>query len=113
MILGVRKDLKMEKGKIAAQCGHATLGAYRQLEGEDRASLDCWLLCGQPKIAVQIQDEDEMLELKQSAEKIGLPTYIVRDAGHTQVAPGSKTVLAIGPGPVSLVDSVTKHLKLL
>ncbi len=29
MVLVVREDLKMGKGKIGAQCGHATLGAYR------------------------------------------------------------------------------------
>ena len=28
MILVVRDDLKMGKGKIGAQCGHATLGTY-------------------------------------------------------------------------------------
>ena len=28
MVMVVRTDLKMGKGKIGAQCGHATLGAY-------------------------------------------------------------------------------------
>ena len=28
MVLAVRTDLGMTKGKIGAQCGHATLGAY-------------------------------------------------------------------------------------
>ena len=31
MVLVVRADLKMGKGKIGAQCGHAVLGAYKQL----------------------------------------------------------------------------------
>jgi PTH2 family peptidyl-tRNA hydrolase len=31
MVLVVREDLKMGKGKIGAQCGHATLGAYKQV----------------------------------------------------------------------------------
>ena len=30
MVLVIRSDLKMGKGKIGAQCGHAVLGAYRQ-----------------------------------------------------------------------------------
>jgi hypothetical protein len=30
MVLCVRTDLKMGKGKIAAQCGHAVLGSYKQ-----------------------------------------------------------------------------------
>lgn len=34
-------------------------------------------------------------------------------AGRTQVAPGSRTVLAIGPAPKSAIDKVTGHLRLL
>eukprot|EP00349_Pseudokeronopsis_sp_Brazil_P001909 CAMPEP_0202958722 /NCGR_PEP_ID=MMETSP1396-20130829/2991_1 /ASSEMBLY_ACC=CAM_ASM_000872 /TAXON_ID= /ORGANISM="Pseudokeronopsis sp., Strain Brazil" /LENGTH=63 /DNA_ID=CAMNT_0049676917 /DNA_START=202 /DNA_END=393 /DNA_ORIENTATION=+ len=30
MVLVVREDLKMGKGKIGAQCGHATLGAFEE-----------------------------------------------------------------------------------
>jgi PTH2 family peptidyl-tRNA hydrolase len=30
MVLVVREDLKMTKGKIGAQCGHATLGVFKQ-----------------------------------------------------------------------------------
>lgn len=32
MVLIVRDDLKMGKGKIGAQCGHATLGVYRVVQ---------------------------------------------------------------------------------
>lgn len=31
MVLVVRNDLKMGKGKIAAQCSHATLGLYKKV----------------------------------------------------------------------------------
>ena len=31
MVLVVRSDLKMGKGKIGAQCGHAVLGAYKKM----------------------------------------------------------------------------------
>lgn len=43
----------------------------------------------------------------------GLITYVVEDAGRTQIAAGSRTVLAIGPAPVSVFESLTGHLKLL
>lgn len=52
-------------------------------------------------------------KLRDAAEGIGLPTFVVADAGRTQVSAGSKTVLAIGPGPKVVVDSVTGKLNLL
>ncbi|CAK7353182.1 unnamed protein product [Dovyalis caffra] len=52
-------------------------------------------------------------KIREAAEDIGLPTFIVADAGRTQVSAGSKTVLAVGPGPKEWVDSVTGKLRLL
>ena len=40
-------------------------------------------------------------------------TYIVHDAGRTQIAAGSQTVLAIGPAPKSEIDQITGHLPLM
>lgn len=36
--------------------------------------------------------------MDKEAKAAGLGTYIVADAGHTQVDPGSLTVIAVGPG---------------
>jgi PTH2 family peptidyl-tRNA hydrolase len=58
-------------------------------------------------------DEEEMDTLKKAAADAGLITYTVYDAGRTQIAAGSKTVLAIGPAPVGDIDAITGHLKLL
>lgn len=33
-----------------------------------------------------------------NAARLRLNTHVVRDAGRTQIAPGSKTVLCVGPG---------------
>ena len=52
------------------------------------------------------------MELQKNAWALGVLSNIVRDAGQTQVAPGSKTVCAIGPGPCELIDKITGHLKL-
>ncbi|EPR58250.1 putative peptidyl-tRNA hydrolase [Toxoplasma gondii TgCatPRC2] len=113
MVLCVRQDLSMGKGKIAAQCGHATLGAYRQAARRQDPFLAPWTMSGQKKIAVKIKDETEMLALHAEAKKKGVNAYAVCDAGRTQVPAGSLTVLAVGPGPESLVDDVTGRLKLL
>lgn len=51
--------------------------------------------------------------LGDAARAKGLTAVAIRDAGHTQVTPGTVTVLAVGPGPAKTVDSITGHLKLL
>ncbi|GAQ84675.1 Peptidyl-tRNA hydrolase II (PTH2) family protein [Klebsormidium nitens] len=113
MVLVVRQDLKMGGGKIAAQCSHAAVGTYHDLQRQNRALLSKWEACGQPKIVVLCKDMREMGQLEGKASRAGLPTHVITDAGRTQVAAGSKTVLAVGPGPKSVVDAVTGHLKLM
>jgi PTH2 family peptidyl-tRNA hydrolase len=53
-----------------------------------------------------------MLALKQAARSLGLQTNVVLDAGRTQIAPNTRTVLAI-LGEVETLDTVTGSLKLL
>ncbi|KAI3454095.1 hypothetical protein Pfo_010758 [Paulownia fortunei] len=113
MVLVVRQDLKMGSGKIASQCAHAATGIYSELMQSHRSLLRQWELCGQAKIVVTCKNQQEMNKLKDAAESIGLPTFTVADAGRTHVSAGSKTVLAIGPGNKSAVDSVTGKLRLL
>ncbi|XP_059461592.1 uncharacterized protein LOC132190574 isoform X3 [Corylus avellana] len=113
MVLVVRQDLKMKSGKIASQCAHAATGMYAELMQSHRSLLRQWEQCGQPKIVVTCKNQQEMNKLKDAAETVGLPTFNVADAGRTQVLAGSKTVLAIGPGPKASVDSVTGRLCLL
>jgi len=127
MILIVRKDLNMRKGKIAAQCSHASLGIFLQkgnlttkksgigrldilLSKEDIA----WLQSGSKKICVSVDSEEELLSLKEKAADLNLPHYLVTDSGLTEFnSIPTITVLAIGPTESSKIDSLTKHLKLL
>jgi PTH2 family peptidyl-tRNA hydrolase len=37
------------------------------------------------------------IDLLGKAKELGIPHYLVQDAGHTQVDPGSRTVLGLGP----------------
>lgn len=106
----VRTDLKMGKGKIAAQCCHACLGAFRRC---DVAVLKMWFRLGQTKLVVKVKSEAELRQIAVDAERQALPYYLIADAGRTQIAAGSETVCAVGPGPVDLVDKVTGHLKLM
>jgi peptidyl-tRNA hydrolase len=113
MVLVVRNDLKMGKGKIAAQCCHATLGAYKRAVRRTPLALECWEALGQAKVALKVDTEEELLLLATRAKELGLVHYVVVDAGRTQIAPDTKTVLAVGPASVADVDNLTGHLKLL
>jgi len=114
MVLCVNMSLKMGKGKVAAQCCHATMGTYKRAKKQCPAALRAWELSGCAKIAVKCPTEEEMTdEIWKKAAQKGIPYYIVEDAGRTQIAAGSRTVLALGPAPVRLFDGVTSHLKLM
>lgn len=101
-------------GKIAAQCSHATLSCYKYLLNHTPSALllQRWERGGQPKIAVQVKSEDELTVLQAQAMSLGLCARVIRDAGRTQIAAGSATVLGV-LGPKSVVDQVTGQLKLL
>ncbi|GAA6038547.1 hypothetical protein JCM8097_004624 [Rhodosporidiobolus ruineniae] len=113
LVLVVRTDLNMTKGKIAAQCGHATLACYKSLAKNNPALVQHWERTGQAKIAVKCESEEELQLLQASATSLGLCARSIQDAGRTQVDPGTTTVLGIGPAPVRVVNQVTGHLRLL
>ncbi|CCU74973.1 peptidyl-tRNA hydrolase/Pth2p [Blumeria hordei DH14] len=115
LVLLVRTDLGMTKGKIAAQCSHATLACYKHhLRAKNPSPLlRQWERQGQAKIALQVKSEGELSLLQDKALSLGLVAEVITDAGRTQIASGSQTVLGIGPAPKSIIDQVTGHLKLL
>jgi peptidyl-tRNA hydrolase, PTH2 family len=65
------------------------------------------------KVALQTRTEDELLMLQAAALSLSLTAKVVHDAGRTQIAAGTATVLGIGPGPRALIDKVTGDLRLL
>ncbi|KAI9697290.1 MAG: hypothetical protein M1836_004854 [Candelina mexicana] len=115
LVLVVRTDLGMTKGKIAAQCSHATLACYKSFlrYSPESPLLQRWERLGQAKVALQVKSEEELELLQAQAVSLGLVAQVVHDAGRTQIARGSATVLGVGPAPKSKVDEVTGHLKLL
>ena len=74
MIMVVRMDLKMGKGKIAAQCCHAAVGCYRHARPE---ALRAWFSHGQAKVAVKCKTEEEMMQVAAHAKALGLNHYVV------------------------------------
>lgn len=109
-VIAVRKDLKMDKGKIAAQVAHASLEAYRRAGPED---VEEWEAGGMKKVVVGVEDLKELIRIKEMAKNEKLPYYVVRDSGRTQISPGTVTCLGIGPAKEERVDRITSDLKLL
>ncbi len=108
-----RTDLKMGKGKIAAQAGHAAISAAEEARKRHREWWEAWLFEGQRKIAVKVKDEKELSELESLANDLGLPNALIVDRGLTQIPEGTVTCLGIGPAPEALVDKLTGKLKLM
>lgn len=107
--IAARTDIGMGTGKLAAQVAHASLKAYENADPDARRE---WKAGGQKKVVLKVGGERDLFELAEQARHEGLPHAVVRDAGHTQLEPGTVTTLAVGPARDELVDRVTGDLSL-
>ncbi len=112
MVIAVRTDLRMGRGKTAAQVAHAAVSALEEARKEHRDWVEAWLSEGQCKIAVKVHSEKELQELKEQAVSLCLPSVLICDRGLTQVPANTTTCIGIGPCPAELVDRLTRQLKL-
>lgn len=127
-VLVVRKDLKMRKGKIGAQCGHAAMKAMldlcsRTIDTQGMRTLRfeygpdspwvAWLESGFAKVCVYVESEEALIQVFQSARQAGIPAALVTDSGRTEFGGvPTRTVVAIGPGWIDEVDAITGELPL-
>ena len=109
-VILVRTDLKMGKGKVAAQVSHASVEAVL---GSNSKIVSLWKKQGMKKVVLKVKDEKELLSYKREADSFGLKAVLIKDAGRTQIKPGSVTVLGIGPDESEKIDQVTSGLKIL
>lgn len=135
LVIVVRRDLKMNKGKAVSQGAHAAVGATIQaLFGSrleeadfrldeysykvrkdayvDSATKD-WLAGEFTKITVSVENLEELENIETQARNANLNVCKITDNGHT-CFDGVPTVtcLAIGPCYASEVDPITRDLKL-
>jgi len=109
-VILVRQDLKLPKGKCAAQSAHASVDAVLK---SDSKLVKTWREEGMAKIVLKVKDEKELIKYFQLAKDDGLTVSLITDAGRTVIAPGTKTCAAIGPDEEEKIDEITKGLKLL
>jgi len=112
MVFLVRTDLGMGKGKIAAQVAHAAVELYKKAEHKCPEKLRTWESEGAKKVVLKVGSEVELVEYFRRYANDFCST-LIRDAGHTQIAPGTITVAGFGPDEDEKLDRVFGHLKLL
>ena len=132
----MRRDLKMRKGKIAAQAGHACVEAvlmalaregrlgevrvtpdqswiYLEDEGAPATPLSDWFDAGVAKVCVYVDSEEELLDLAVRGRELGFAVALVRDAGHTEfLGEPTYTCLAFEPLAAEQIDPLTGDLPL-
>ena len=134
MMIVMRRDLKMRKGKIAAQAGHACIDAVLSaLKKEDRMDdvvfdsgsiilknsdkpntpLSDWFNYGCAKICVYVDSEEALLDIAKKAQERDIIASVITDAGMTEFhGEPTKTCLAFEPLPAEIADELTGELPL-
>lgn len=136
MMIVMRRDLKMRKGKIAAQAGHAAVEATLMAltksdllsrirytdngmtlnlsESEAEAfPIARWFLNGEAKICVYVDSEEALLQIAERCHEADLLVALIQDAGMTEFhGEPTLTCLAIEPRPADVLQPITGDLPL-
>ena len=115
-VLVYRRDLKMRKGKIAAQCAHGAMAVFfrgargpsERLEIDLDGPMAIWSRGGFAKVVLSCDDEEALLLIAEHARHRALPHAVITDAGRTEFhGVPTRTVVAIGPAAVEEIDPIT------
>ena len=113
MVIVARNDLKLSPGKLAAQVAHAAVNCALSTKKNNSKWFSKWQTEGAKKVVAKVDSVDDFFILKEKSEQLKISTSLIEDAGHTEIAPGTKTVLGLGPAPNNIIDQVTGDLKIL
>lgn len=112
-VILIRTDLKMGTGKKCAQACHASVSASDLIRIRDKKIWKNWKQTGQKKVVIKINSLEMLRDILIKLEKSKIPYFVVKDAGLTQLSPGTTTALGIGPALSKEIDKITGDLKLL
>jgi len=112
-VILIRTDLKMGTGKKCAQSCHASISSADLVRIRNKEVWKKWKNAGQKKVILRVSGMEELKEIVLKLEKNNIPYFLIRDAGLTQLAPGTTTALGIGPAVSESLDKITGDLKLL
>jgi PTH2 family peptidyl-tRNA hydrolase len=135
-VICYRRDLKMRKGKIAAQCAHASLAVFlrgrvdvervavqnAETGTENWGELPAdqtlvipmtpemteWATRRSKKVVLSVDDEEALMTVARLAREAGLPCALIRDAGLTEFGGvPTYTAVAVGPALSARIDEIT------
>ena len=106
-----RSDLKLSAGKLAVQCAHAAIGSLKQAKKTHSRMVQRWQETASRKICLSVDDEEDLMYFLGLVKEASLPYSLVQDAGLTEIAPGTVTVLGVGPAPRHTMDHLFSELK--
>jgi PTH2 family peptidyl-tRNA hydrolase len=112
-VILIRTDLKMGTGKKCAQSCHASVSASDLTRVQNKNAWKIWKNTGQKKVVLKLKDMEELIEILKKLESNKFLYFVVKDAGLTQLTPGTTTAVGIGPVESALIDKITGDLKLL
>ena len=111
MAILIRTDIKMSKGKVLAQVGHtmvdATIKAYTKT-----TLFYKWQADGEKIVVLKVPNLKTLDTIINIAERKGVHSGKVIDAGLTEVSPGTITVGYVGPDYEDKIDKLIGQLKL-
>lgn len=112
-VILIRTDLKMSTGKKCAQACHASVTASDLVRTLNKKVWKNWKNFGQKKVVLKAKNMEDIKDIYIKVNKQDIPCFIVKDAGLTQLEPGTITALGIGPVLSTKIDEITGELPLL
>jgi len=112
-VILIRTDLKMGIGKKCAQSCHASVSSADIVRVKNKDAWKKWKNAGQKKVVLKVSSTDDLSEIILKLGKAEIIYFLVKDAGLTQLSPGTTTALGIGPALSTTLDKITGELKLL
>lgn len=113
MAIICRKDLSLSKGKFASQCAHAAVQCALHSQKNAKSDYENWRNTGSRKVVLYGEDIEQLEELQQLARQKNIVSALVKDAGRTEIPPGTITALGIGPAIKSEIDDLCSDLELV
>ncbi|MBK5113129.1 MAG: hypothetical protein KGD59_02680 [Candidatus Heimdallarchaeota archaeon] len=95
----LRKDIHMGKGKFCVQTAHAIVSLISEKGIK-------WDFQSKPIEIWTVKSEEDLLGINRQIQKLKINCSLIRDAGKTQLDPGTKTAVGIGPINEAIFEKV-------